>query len=81
MIIYYITKETLVGSIVEILQTEISDHNAVKVEMKRKNKKLNALPKMEKRGLPLLSHLKQQHKYLNKILHETMVFKTPDIKP
>lgn len=49
--------------------------------MKRKNKKLNALPKMEKRGLTLLSYLKQQQKYLNKILHETMVFKTPDIKP
>ena len=48
--------------------------------MKRKNKKLNALPKMEKRGLTLLSHLKQQQKYVNKILYETMVFKVPDIK-
>lgn len=36
---------------------------------------------MDKRGLTLLSYLKQQQKHLNKILHETMVFKTPDIKP
>lgn len=64
-----------------MLQTEISDHNAVKAEMKRKNKKLNALPNMEKRGLTLLSHLKQQQRYLSKMLQETMVFKIPDIKP